>query len=158
MVSIYYSIPLRDSFRGPSSRKPELLIARTQGRDQFRHFVVTFQATEAFDSFEDAGGDPAYHHLPVAPALDVPLHRTGATDETLCSIGRAQRSTQRRRQTKTDDRQRFIESFTQTFGGAGMIGLELARQALQLPFGDRDIVAVIGALQLRLHPRALALR
>ena len=33
-----------------------------------------------------------------------------------------------------------------------MIGLELARQALQLPFGDRDIVAVIGALQLRLHP------
>jgi hypothetical protein len=39
-----------------------------------------------------------------------------------------------------------------------MIGLKLARQALQLPFGDRDIVAVIGALQLRLHSRTLALR
>ena len=36
LVSVYYSIPLRDSFRGLSSRKPELLIARTQGRDQFR--------------------------------------------------------------------------------------------------------------------------
>jgi len=31
-----------------------------------------------------------------------------------------------------------------------------ATEAFQLPFGDRGIVAVIGALQLRLHPRALA--
>jgi len=38
LVSVYYS--LRDSFRGLSSRKPELLIARTQGRDQFRQFLV----------------------------------------------------------------------------------------------------------------------
>ena len=104
---------------------------------------MTFQATEAVDGFKDAGGDPAYHHLAVAPALDVPLHRTGATDETLCSIARAQWSTQRRRQTKTDDRQRFIESFTQTFGGAGMIGLELARQALPLPFGAPLLQAAV---------------
>jgi hypothetical protein len=48
LVSVYYSIPLRDSFRGLSSRKPELLIARTKGRDQFPHFLV-FRDTERDD-------------------------------------------------------------------------------------------------------------
>ena len=61
---------LRDPFRGLSSRKPELLIARTQGRDQFRHFLVTFQATEALA--RPAGGAAAVkfqqsvRHRPVA--------------------------------------------------------------------------------------------
>jgi hypothetical protein len=59
LVSVYYAIHLRNSFRGLSSRKPELLIARTQGGDQHRHVSISLHTPEAFDGFEDAGGDPA---------------------------------------------------------------------------------------------------
>jgi len=52
--------------------------------------AVAFQSTEALDGFEDAGGVPAYHYLPVAPALDAMLHMARAADETLGRIRRAQ--------------------------------------------------------------------
>ena len=45
-----------------------MLIAGPQGRDELRHRLVPLQLTEAFDGFEDASGDPAYHHLTRATA------------------------------------------------------------------------------------------
>ena len=69
-----------------------------EARRRAGHVSIPLQPTEAFDGFEDARGDPAQHHLPAAPALDVALHVSGAADETLGGVGRGQRALQARRE------------------------------------------------------------
>jgi hypothetical protein len=59
------------------------LIARPECGDELRHRLVVLHSTEAFDGFENAGGDPPYHDLPTAPPLDVSFRVTSPADETL---------------------------------------------------------------------------
>jgi hypothetical protein len=51
--------------------------------DEHRHVSITLHAAEALDSLQNAGGDPPQHHLPAAPPLNVALHVSRATEETL---------------------------------------------------------------------------
>jgi hypothetical protein len=75
-----------------------LPIAGTECSDERRHVSISLQSTEAFDGLQDARRHPAQHHLSAAPALDVALHMTRATEETFGGVRRGQRSTQTRRE------------------------------------------------------------
>ena len=83
---MYYPLS-RDRSNAFSIDQSELLIASAECSDELRHRVVALQSTEAFDRFEDTGGNPAYYHLPTAPPLHVPLHMPSAADETLGRVG-----------------------------------------------------------------------
>src|SRR5437773_9873868 len=102
-------VTLRDALHDVCD--PKLLITCAQRRDELRHRLVAFQSTEAFDGFEHARGDPAYHLLSAAPSLDVPFHVSGAADETLGRICRRERPTQRLREIQRGHGERFVEPF-----------------------------------------------
>ena len=70
----------------------ELSVACTQRSDEHRHVSISLHPTEALHGLQDAGGDPPQHHLPAAPALDVALHVTRTTEQTLRSVGGRQKS------------------------------------------------------------------
>src|SRR5262249_6446871 len=106
----------------------ELAVSCTERGDERRNVSIPFQATEAFDGFEDTGGDPPEHHLPSTPALDVALHVTGAAEETLCRVGGRQGSPQASRQVQREDGERLVESFADALGRAGMVRFEAPRE------------------------------
>ena len=54
---------LRDLLHLRSVSEAEALISGAEGRDQLRHISTSLQAPEPLGRFEDAGGDPAQHHL-----------------------------------------------------------------------------------------------
>lgn len=54
--------------------------------------------------------------------------------------------------------ERFIETFTDALGGAGMIGVESPREIRQEATSRGDVGAAIGPVQDGLRPRLLALR
>jgi hypothetical protein len=135
----------------------ELTVTRAQGGDQGRHVSISLQTTETLHGFEDAGGDPTKHHLSSAPAFDVSLHHACAANETLDGVSRRQRTTQARRQVQREDGERFLEAFADAFGGAGILGLESAREIEQEPLGGLQLGGLIGPPQDRLRPRAIAI-
>ena len=51
-----------------SITEAKALISGTEGSDERRHVGVPLQAPKALGGFEDAGGDPAQHHLAAPPA------------------------------------------------------------------------------------------
>ena len=62
---------LRDLLHLRSVSEAEALISGAEGRDQLRHISTSLQAPEPLGRFEDAGGDPAQHHLAAPPTLHV---------------------------------------------------------------------------------------
>jgi hypothetical protein len=50
-----------DDYATFSTSTTKLLIRGTESPDELRHRSVALQSTEAFDGFEDASGDPAFH-------------------------------------------------------------------------------------------------
>ena len=65
----------------------EFLIAASERSNELRHIGLALQAPESLSGFEDACGDPAYHHGPTAPAFQIPLHVTRATQDTFDPVG-----------------------------------------------------------------------
>jgi hypothetical protein len=100
-----------------------LPIASAERGDQRRHISIPFYPTEALDGFEHAGGDPAQHHLPTPPALDVALHVTRATEQTLGGVRGGQRAAQSRGEIQRQDGEGFIEAFPEALGRTRMLGL-----------------------------------
>ena len=62
---------LRDLHHLRSVSEAEAVISGAEGRDQLRHISMSLQAPELLGRFEDAGGDPAQHHLAAPPAFNV---------------------------------------------------------------------------------------
>jgi len=152
-TSIPVTVELRDLSFLLSDAETELAVSCTERGNERRHASIPFQSTEAFDGFEDTGGDPPEHHLPSSPALDVALHVTRAAEETLRGVGGRQGSPQTSRQVQCEHRQRFVESFAHALGRAGMLGLQGPREIQQQPLGRLDVGALVGASQDRLRPR-----
>jgi len=86
-----------------------LLITRTQGGDERRHVLVTFEAAKPFDGFEDGGGGPPKDHLTTTPPFDIPLHVTRATDQAFDRVGGRERLAQTIGQAERRDRERFLQ-------------------------------------------------
>ena len=119
---------------------------------------MPLQSTEAFDRFEYACGDPAYHHLPTAPALHVPFHVSSTADQTLGRVGGRQRPPEGVGQIESEHRECFIEAFTDALGRTGMIGLESPCEVGEKATGRAHVGTARGAVQDRLRPGPLALR
>ena len=83
---------LRDLLHLRSVSEAEALISGAEGRDQLWHISMSLQAPEPLGRFEDAGGDPAQHHLAAPPALHVAFNVAGPADEALGGVGRGQRA------------------------------------------------------------------
>jgi hypothetical protein len=65
---------------------------RTERGDEPTHVGMAVETAETLHGFEDAGGDPAEHHLTTTPSLDVAVHMTRPTDHTLSGIRGGQRT------------------------------------------------------------------
>ena len=76
------------------------------------------------------------------------LHVARATEQTLSGIGRGERSLQARGELQREDGQRFLEPFTHTAGGAGILVLQALGQIREQPGGRLDVGGVIGAAEL----------
>ena len=134
------------------------MIAGTKCRDESGHVGLPLQTPEALDGFEHARRDPAQHHLPATPALYIPLHVSGATQQTLGGIGRPQRSLEARREVEAEDRQRLGEPFVDAAGGTRMLVVEVLREVGEQSAGDLDVGRQIRPSDDGLHPRPLPLR
>src|SRR6516225_11816698 len=144
-------------FSSLSRRESELLIAGAQRGDQLRHIAESLQPPESFDRLEDTRGHPAEHHLPTAPAFDVPFHVPRAADQALGGIGRDQRPLQPVRQPQAHHRQRFFKPFAYAFSRTWILAVQSPREIVQKPPRRRH-VAPRRSPENRLNPRALALR
>ena len=71
---------LRDLLHLRSVSEVEALISGAEGRDQLQHISISCQAPEPLGRFEDAGGDPAQHHLAAPPALHVAFDVAGLSN------------------------------------------------------------------------------
>ena len=137
---------------------PELSVAGTERGDQRGHFVASLHAPEPVGRFEHGRADPAKHHRAAAPAFDVPLDVTGATQEALDRIGRGQRPLQPLGQPERDHGERLVEPFPDTGGRTRMLAIQPAGEVLQAPAGRLDVGTRIGAREDRPDPRPLHLR
>ena len=72
---------------------------------------MSLQAPEPLGRFEDAGGDPAQHHLAAPPALHVAFDVAGPADEALDGVGRGQRALETRREAQRQHGHRLLEPF-----------------------------------------------
>jgi hypothetical protein len=117
---------ISDTTAQRSSGQPKDLPLRSRAErgDERRHASMSFQAAEVFHGFEDTGRDPVQHHLSAAPAPDVPLHMTCATEQTLGGVRRRQRAAQARREVQREDGQRLVETFADALRRAGIFGFE----------------------------------
>ena len=112
---------LRDLLHLRSVSEAEALISGAEGRDQLRHISMSLQAPEPLGRFEDAGGDPAQHHLAAPPALHVAFDVAGPADEALGGVGRGQRALETRREAQRQHGHRLLEPFAHTGRRAGML-------------------------------------
>ena len=149
---------LRDLLHLRSVSEAEALISGAEGRDQLRHISTSLQAPEPLGRFEDAGGDPAQHHLAAPPALHVAFDVAGPADEALGGVGRGQRALETRREAKRQHGHRLLEPFAHTGRRAGMLLVETAGEVSQQPRRGLDVLALIGALEDRQYPGPLTLR
>ena len=117
---------LRDLLHLHSVFEAEALISGAEGCDQLRHISMSHQAPEPLGRFEDAGGDPAQHHLAAPPALHVAFDVAGSADEALGGVGRGQRALETRREAKRQHGHRLLEPFAHTGRRAGMLLVETA--------------------------------
>ena len=140
-----------------SITEAKALISGTEGSDERRHVGVPLQAPKALGGFEDAGGDPAQHHLAAPPARDVTLHVTGPADEALDGVRRSERALEPGREVQRQDGHRLLEPFPHTGGCSGMLPVEAACEVPKQPRGGRDILALIRPPENRLHPGPLTL-
>lgn len=116
---------------------------------------MTFQSSEAFDGFENAGSDPPQHHLATAPPLDVSLHVTCSTNQALDGVGRGERLAQPVRHAEGEDRECFLEAFTDAGRRARVPLLEPAREIVQQTSGGGDLGLLIRARDDSADPWAL---
>ena len=123
-----------------------------------RHICISLQAPEPLGRFEDAGGDPAQHHLAAPPALHVAFDVAGPADAALDGVGRGQRALETRREAKRQHGHRLLEPFTHTGRRAGMLLVETAGEVSQQPRRGLDVLTLIGALEGRQYPGPLTLR
>ena len=100
------------------------MVAGTKRGDESRHVGMPLQTPEGLDGFEHACGDPSQHHLPATPALHLPLHVSGATQQTLGGIRCGEGSLEPRGELEGDDRQRLLAPFADTAGGARILVVE----------------------------------
>jgi len=133
------------------------LVSGAEGRDELRHVRMPLQTPKALGRFEDAGGDPAQHHLAAPPARDVTLHLTGPADKALDGVGRSERALKPGREVQRQDGHRLLEPFPHTGCCAGMLPVEAAREVPQQPRRGCDIRALIRPPEDRLHPGLLPL-
>ena len=136
---------LRDLLHLRIVSEAEALISRAEGRDQLRHISMSLQAPKPLGRFEDAGGDPAQHHLAASPALHVAFDVAGPADEALDGVGRGQRALETRREAKRQHGHRLLEPFAHTGRRAGMLLVETAGEVSQQPRRGLDVLALIGA-------------
>ena len=61
-------------------------VTRPEGGDVRRHIFTSFDPAEPLLGFEHAGGYPAQHHRPPAPAFHVALHVARATEQTFDGV------------------------------------------------------------------------
>ena len=149
---------LRDLLHLRSVSEAEALISGAEGRDQLRHISMSLQAPEPLGRFEDAGGDPAQHHLTAPPALHVAFDVAGPADKALDGVGRGQRALETRREAQRQHGHRLLEPFAHTGRRAGMLLVETAGEVSQQPRRGLDVLALIGALEGRQYPGPLTLR
>lgn len=98
---------------------------------EFRHVTHSAHAPKAAACLNKRGADPAQQHLAVAPALDVARLVADCAVRVLYGMGAAQRQLQRTVDAQARHGECFFQPFAQRAGGAGMLALERARQALQ---------------------------
>ena len=149
---------LRDLLHLRSVSEAEALISGAEGRDQLRHISMSLQAPEPLGRFEDAGRDPAQHHLAAPPALHVAFDMAGPADHAIDGVGRGQRALETRREAKRQHGQRLLEPFAHTGRRAGILLVETAGEVSQQPRRGLDVLALIGALEDRQYPEPLTLR
>ena len=111
------------------------------------HVAVAAQLAEPVLGIAERAGDPAQRHLSVPPALDVARVVRDRAVQVLDRVGRAQRAVQRAGDAQALDGQCFLQSLAQARGGAGMLGLQRGRQALQLLLGQLGAATVPGVAQ-----------
>jgi hypothetical protein len=78
-------------------------------------------------------------------------------DEAFSRVGGREGAAQTRGQREREDGERFVESFAHALRGAGILGLQAAREIEQQPVGGLHISGLIGPPQDRLRPRPLAI-
>src|SRR3989304_5853024 len=105
------------------------------------HVPMTAQGTKATASFVQGGGNPAQHHMPVAPALHVARVMGNAAIEILDWIGGSQRPVERAIDAQADQGEGFLQAFTKTGCGPGMGLGKGIRQSFELPPGEHWIAA-----------------
>src|SRR5262249_38901088 len=106
-----------------SRDEPELLVTCTKSRDEHRHVSISLHASKALHCLQHTRRDPPQHHLSVAPAFDITLHVTRATDETLGGVRRRERAAQAGREFQREHGERLVEAFAHALGGAWILGL-----------------------------------
>ena len=139
---------LRDLVHFHRVSEAEALISGAEGGDELRHIRASLQALEPRGGFEDAGGDPAQHHLATPPALHVAFDVAGPADEAFGGVGGGQRALETGREAEREHGHRLLEPFPHTGRRAGMLPVEAAREVAQEPC--RGLHA--GPIEIRRHP------
>ena len=97
---------------------------------------MPLQTPEALDGLEHTCSDPSQHHLPATPALHIPLHVPGATQQTLGGIRGGEGSLEPRGELEGDDRQCFFEPFADAASGTRILVVEALREVGEQAGGD----------------------
>ena len=116
---------------------------------------MAFQSAEAFHGFENRGSGPSQDHLSSAPPFYVPLHVPRAADQAFDRVGRCERLPEAIGQAEREDRERFVEAFTDARRGTRIPVLKSSCQILQKTTSGGDIDLLVGARDDRADPRAL---
>src|SRR5687768_10707846 len=130
-------------------RQSETLITSAERVDEGTHVLVSATPLETFRGLDDPSHRPAQHHVPTAPARDVPMHSAEAADEILDCVRGAQRAPQGVTDVEREYGQCLIETFAETRRRTGIRVVELSCECLQLPARGGGVCTAIRTLQRR---------
>src|SRR5690606_36117140 len=111
--------------------------------DESGHVAVTLQAAEALLGLRDRGTDPAKDHRATTPALDAAAEVARAAVEVLDRVRGGERALERVREAEAHHGQRLVEALTQRGGGAGVLRLQAASEALELLLRRRGLPTLV---------------
>lgn len=101
-----------------------------ESSNELGHLFVALDASEGSFGVEHAGGGPAQHHLPVAPAGDVAVGGPGDRDHRVDRVAGGEGLGEPAVDAESGDGEHLFQAFAQRRGGAGVAACQAGCEGL----------------------------